>query len=337
LSTSNVHDMESIKQQLSRITEVIPPGSQIVYLDYPVHGNIGDLLIMKGTEAFFRAHRIRVRKRYSYLQFRNGKKFPPDWIIVFQGGGNFGDLYPYFQKLRESVVQAYPNHRVVVLPQTVHFEVRAKEEHSLRIFAGHPDFHLYVRDENSFAIAAASIRNVYLSPDMAHQLYPVAAQKPQGTEVLAVLRTDGEIRPQGPWDMRYDKVSDWPLLLSGWDRFVIRLMVKGCTLDRLLGNVLPVKSVWNLLSDRYVAKAVKLFSGPGRVITSRLHGHILACLMDIPNALIDNSYGKNMSYYRLWTCRVEGARILVSGTPVLAKGEETLESPGGFDDRHLRT
>jgi pyruvyl transferase EpsO len=37
------------------------------------------------------------------------------------------------------------------------------------------------------------------------------------------------------------------------------------------------------------------------VVTDRLHGHILSVLLGIPHVLMDNSYGKNESFYATWT------------------------------------
>ena len=41
--------------------------------------------------------------------------------ILLHGGGNFGDLWPIYQRFREHVIAAFPDHRIVQLPQTVHF------------------------------------------------------------------------------------------------------------------------------------------------------------------------------------------------------------------------
>ena len=37
------------------------------------------------------------------------------------------------------------------------------------------------------------------------------------------------------------------------------------------------------------------------MVTDRLHGHILSLLLDLPNALVDNSYGKVRNFVDLWT------------------------------------
>lgn len=300
--------MERLKRMLLPILEVVPPGSQIVYLDYPVHENIGDLLIMKGTELFFREHGIRVRKRLCIHQFRARMRLPRDWIIVCHGGGNFGDLYPGNQRLRERAARAYPHHRIVVLPQTVYFSDAERLERSLRRLGEHSDFHLFVRDRVSYQAVKGKLANVYLAPDMAHQLYPIRRHRGASPgagggngRTLGLFRTDGEAGPRHPETIATDVNADWPQLLTGIDFLALRLFVIGFRLDRHLRNLLPLRPLWYLLADRWMAKARRLYDDCDVVVTSRLHGHLLACLMNIPNRLLDNSYGKNMSYYREWT------------------------------------
>jgi pyruvyl transferase EpsO len=50
-----------------------------------------------------------------------------------------------------------------------------------------------------------------------------------------------------------------------------------------------------------VRRAVDLFASHDHIVTDRLHGHILACLMNKPSTIVDNSYGKNSSYVSQWT------------------------------------
>ncbi len=300
--------MELLKRMLLPILEVVPPDSQIVYLDYPVHENIGDLLIMKGTELFFREHRIRVRKRLCIHQFRTRMRLPRQWIIVCHGGGNFGDLYPGNQRLREQAARAYPHHRIVVLPQTVYFADAARQERSLRRLGEHSDFHLFVRDRTSYETVRGKLANVYLSPDMAHQLYPIRQHRGASPgagggsgRTLGLFRTDGEAGPKAPGYTATDVDTDWPKLLTKAEFLALRLFVIGFRLDRHLYNLLPLRPLWYRMADRWMTKALRLYSDCDEVVTSRLHGHLLACLMNIPNRLLDNSYGKNMSYYREWT------------------------------------
>lgn len=331
-----LHPMEEIKHHLDLICRVIPSGSQIVYMDYPVHENIGDLLILKGTEAFFRDNGIRVRKRLSFLNFRKGMRIPPDWIIVCHGGGNFGDLYPANQQLRETLVADYPDHRIVVLPQTVYFRDESEQGRSLERFARHPDFHLFVRDERSRERAAGILPNVYLCPDMAHGLYPLQGKRGTGEgKTLGLLRTDAEAaEPAEPAGSsghsgECDKVTDWPELFARWEYALLRIIVIAHVLDRYLGNLLPVRFAWYPLANRWVSKAVRLYGGYGAIITSRLHGHLLACLLNMPNRLIDNAYGKNESYFRLWTARVPLAGLASRPSPAAGKEGDAFAAEAG--------
>ncbi|SPU06146.1 polysaccharide pyruvyl transferase YvfF [Bacillus licheniformis] len=79
------YSMDSLKHKLAEILDVIPRHSSVVYLDYPLYGNVGDLLIMKGTEAFFEAYGIKMRERWNAENFIPGRRIPKDAIIVCQG------------------------------------------------------------------------------------------------------------------------------------------------------------------------------------------------------------------------------------------------------------
>ncbi|SFS54657.1 polysaccharide pyruvyl transferase family protein [Paenibacillus sp. BC26] len=314
-SVQFAHPMDELKDRLRQILQVIPPHSKIYYLDYPVHGNGGDLLIMKGTEAFFKDNHIRVMARYSVLDFPSGVKIPQDHIIVLHGGGNFGDLYPAHQRLREQIVSDYPGHRVVMLPQTIFYKSEAEFNRTASIFNQHKDLHLYVRDTFSQEMATVKFKtcHVYLSPDMAHQLWPIRSQTNPDKELLCFLRIDIEktaeqerLEASGQGDY-----LDWATLFSGFEQKSIRAIFK---MSAASNGKLPVSMIWGKYTDYLVNKAVNRFSKYKKVQTSRLHGHILSCLMDKPNILLDNSYGKNSSYYRTWTNGITSAKLLAQQT-----------------------
>jgi pyruvyl transferase EpsO len=54
------HTMESLTKELNTILDVVPSGSRIAFLDYPVYANIGDILVMKGTERFFQTNKMNI-------------------------------------------------------------------------------------------------------------------------------------------------------------------------------------------------------------------------------------------------------------------------------------
>ncbi|MFD1957527.1 polysaccharide pyruvyl transferase family protein [Paenibacillus thailandensis] len=312
-STSNAHPMDGLKNELRQILNVIPPGSNIYYIDIPVHSNGGDLLILKGTEAFFKDYGIHVRARYSVLDFPDSLLIPKDHIIVLHGGGNFGDLYPQHQRLREKIVSDYPHHRIVMLPQTIFYKKESEFDRTAQIFNKHKDVHLYVRDTLSFKLASEKFNRccVYLSPDMAHQLWPIRHAGTPAKELLCFLRTDIEktkeqerLEAEGRGDY-----LDWGSLYSRFEQKSIKLIVR--LIQR--GSGLPMHTIWAKYTDYLVNKAIKRFGSYRSVQTSRLHGHILSCLMDKPNVLLDNSYGKNSNYYQTWTSGIKTASLVVEG------------------------
>ncbi|MGF9714792.1 polysaccharide pyruvyl transferase family protein [Paenibacillus naphthalenovorans] len=307
-----IHPMQEIKEKLKQILKVIPPKTEICYIDYPVHNNVGDLLIMKGTEAFFRDNQYKVKARLSCINFKKGMYIPKEWTIVLHGGGNLGDMYLQHQSLREYIIDNYPEHRIVILPQTIYFKSENEFNKTAVIFNRHKDLHVFVRDANNYEMAKKKFHKcfVYLCPDMAHHLWPMKPTGKAEKEELHFLRTDIEINHSYQKDVSstHDQ-KDWSTLLTPLDRKITRMFMKLHKMDRAVGNILPVQPFWYKYADYLVSKSVKFFSTYHKVRTSRLHGHILACLLDKENILLDNSYGKNSNYYLTWTYKYPSAKL----------------------------
>ncbi|NPC94232.1 pyruvyl transferase [Bacillus sp. WMMC1349] len=299
---AKTYSMDSLKEKLGELLDAIPKGSSVVYLDYPLYGNVGDLLIMKGTEAFFQNYGIKVCERWNAENFNPGRKIAKDVIIVCQGGGNFGDLYPHFQQFRERVIKHYPENRIVILPQSIYYE---NEEHikiSKDILESHPDLYLFTRELASFQFANEhfqEIKHIRMMPDMAHQLWPIEPTETPSAPVLRLIRTDKEANSSLQKETEQD-TYDWNVILSDRDKRGIKRLQTLNMLNKKAGNLLPVASYWKRYSDYLVTKSIGFFSRYESVVTSRLHGHILSCLLQKENVVIDNSYGKNANYYNTW-------------------------------------
>ncbi|PMC38585.1 exopolysaccharide biosynthesis protein [Bacillus sp. UMB0899] len=295
------HPMDMLKSHLEKILNVIPPGSKIYFLDYPLYTNVGDLLIWKGTEQFFEKHDISVKARYSVINFPNDLEIPNDHIIVFQGGGNFGDLWKSHQRLRELVIKRYPNHKIVILPQTIYFKNKNNYNKSKRLFNKHKNLHIFARDKQSFKRLEGFSKNIYLSPDMAHELWPLKTTANPSKNVLYLLRQDKELNKNVEIQPDRIKVTkDWINLLTTKDKKVVQEIREEY---KRLG--VSDAASWIKFSDYLIDKAISLFSNHQEVITTRLHGHILACLLNKRNTFYNNSYGKNVEYYNAWTHTVQ--------------------------------
>ena len=141
-----------LKNKLAPIADLIKDKNDVFYLDYPLHLNVGDLLIYHGTEQFFTDHHIHVALKRSEFDMdieELKQKITPNTTILLHGGGNFGDLYPQHQNLRETIIRTFPNNRVIVLPQTLFYKSQETLEKSAALFMQHQDCHLLARDERT--------------------------------------------------------------------------------------------------------------------------------------------------------------------------------------------
>lgn len=285
------------------------------YVDIPIHGNIGDVLILHGTLAFFKNAGLTPRLMSPYFSF------DLDWVgkddaIVFHGGGNFGDLYPYYHALRERVARARPGNRIIILPQSVHFSSPEKAAASARLFRSHPDLHLCLRDTVSFEVARQFTDKVYLLPDMAHQLYPLVspfATPARGT--LVICRSDDERIAQSTLkDVVATLQTDWPEFVGTREYTIARFRrVIDAMARRRMGRLANriISPLWVRYSHGLMMDAARMFGCHEQVISDRLHGHILACVMGIRNIVLDNNYGKNSRYAQTWTARSELVTVQV--------------------------
>ncbi|MCM3412439.1 polysaccharide pyruvyl transferase family protein [Metabacillus litoralis] len=310
--------MKQLKEQLNGINKVIPKGSKVYYFDYPVYSNVGDMLIWKGTEKFLKENNIKVVKRLSYhlvnyLLGNRKLKIPKDVIILCQGGGNFGDLYNVHQNLRKLLVENLPEHKIVILPQSIYYNDKHIMEKDFTLFSKHKNLHLYVRDQNSYKIATQYLKNVYLSQDMAHALYPVISKREFKYNTLYFFRKDKERTEVDFTQIEIDPahIFDWDQLYSSSDNKIINIFKKAHNSYKIY-KYFPVNflsKLWYLYASYKINQAIKMCSKYEEIITSRLHGHILACLMDKKNIVLDNSYGKNSGYYNAWTNQVKDAKL----------------------------
>ena len=156
------------------LATAVPAGSRVIYVDYPVSKNVGDLLIYLGTLRWLERVGLQVEGIFSGNNFRN-HRIGEDVIILTQGGGNFGDIYPKHQLLREALCQNYPHNRIVSLPQTIYFNQENNLRASAKILNAHGSFYIFCRCVQSLSVAAAEFDqcNPVLAPDMATFLYPL--------------------------------------------------------------------------------------------------------------------------------------------------------------------
>ncbi|MFC7335332.1 polysaccharide pyruvyl transferase family protein [Rhodocista pekingensis] len=296
--------MDRLAAQVRTLSRFFPPGGRVAYLDLPLHGNVGDLLIYLGTERFLAEQRQRVvlRTTCAASPARIARRIGTGDLICLHGGGNFGDLYPAHQEFRRAVVERFPDNRIVVMPQTVHFG-DGSLWHLLEPFRRHRRLTVCVRDRASArALAEAGIEDVVLVPDMAHLLWQ---DRPAGGGggPLYLLRRDQEA-PAGVGPQTAAPAFDWGDLIHPAERRCFHL------LQIAARRHLPVAPLWQPLAARLARRAERLLARHDHVVTDRLHGVILSALLSRRVTALDNSYGKVSAYVDLWLAR----------SPLIARG-----------------
>lgn len=314
--------MHTLKAMHQPLLDLIGDNS-VDYFDIPAYGNVGDILISVGFLSFVSENGLNLKSLSSVYSYIDKKS---DAVIVFQGGGNFGDIYPIHQNFREHVISDNLHRRIIVLPQTLHFLDKKNLERSRKIFSAHPDLHLFVRDEKSLALAQGFSPHIALMPDMAHQLYPLKPDPAvdrcvQGT--LYFKRKDQESAVMGDSAFASALGLDWVDVLGEKRLREIRCYQKDARLLSRL-KLLSVSQAylarrWERIARDIVATAVSVFAKHERIVTDRLHGHLLAMLLDKNHEVFDNSYGKNFSYVQRWT----------ASSPLVSK---QMPEGGGVDE-----
>lgn len=305
ITAAHIKHMLFLKQQLQNLNAIID-NKKICYLDIPVYGNFGDLLIFKGTLNFLKENDYEVTHCLSVFNFYDAA-VTDDVTILLQGGGNIGDLYPLHQQFREHIISKFPNHRIVILPQTIHFGSHEQFDKSSAIFSKHQNLHICVRDTVSYEQAGKFSNKVYLFPDMAHQLYPInISVKKALDKIFYFRRQDVEFKNDIDSTLlaRMDEIGDWADLIGSQHQSIINSMNR---MQRIFSALMLNKftadftsKIWIIYVDFLYGRITKKLAKFKGIYSNRLHGYILANLMSIDSYLIDNSYSKNKHYYDTW-------------------------------------
>jgi pyruvyl transferase EpsO len=292
----------------SRISELARGYEEYCILDFPAHYNTGDSAIWVGEIEALGALHKRAPKYVSHNRYpisEIGRFVTTDDIIYIHGGGNFGDLWPRFQAYREAVIQAYPKHRIVQLPQTVHYRTPANADSARRAIAGHPDFHLIVRDRESETFAHDMFDcPVILAPDSAFCIDPDGFRKGPSRGLVTIFREDQERRADAVAGRAFFEgveITDWarePAIRQKTKRVAMGLLGLASVDMTMSARV----AYFNAMARNLVGLGLMQISSGRVVVTDRLHGHILCSLLEKPHVVIDNTYGKIARFVAAWGC-----------------------------------
>ena len=304
--------IERLQGELRAAIKLACPAANGDYalLDFPNYSNIGDSAIYLGEVLLLKEHfgrgPVLVGETDNRL-FRALDRLPTSVPLLLQGGGNFGDLYHRHQHFREAVISRYRKHRIVILPQSIHFEDEDNAAPIAAAIAAHPDVTLMVRDRPSQVFARARFTcRVMLVPDMAFMIGPIEPSASPDVDLFGLLRQDKErILPDDPefGDLSCSQAfGDWPAEqrnrgLAGRLPRALRARLPGAW----QGWHPASPAGFEALARRRVDTGLRLLLRGRMVLTDRLHAHILSLLLGKPHIVLDNSYGKIAKFADMWT------------------------------------
>jgi len=300
-----------------------------VLLDVPNYRNIGDTLIWQGELEYLKELPHKCLYSCNPYTFKDSK-IPNNAIILLQGGGNFGDVWGVNQKFRNEIVKKFPNNKIIVLPQTIHYQ---KEDNLIKdseLFNAHKNLILCVRDEISYKIAKDRFASceTYLLPDMAFfNDFSMFHTNKINNRTLLIKRVDKELGDTElikntliANNVKNIEIQDWP---GFYEQGTLKRKIQ------VLYNIIETKGSEKLKNtpfkflvddvhglkrrdykDYNIRKGIEFINQYDVIYSTRLHGFILAVLLNKEVYIFDNSYGKNKNFFNAWLSDFDNVKLI---------------------------
>ena len=219
----------------------------------------------------------------SILRFLK-KNVQEDDLVLWNGGGNIGDLYQSSEIVRWATFNLLRKFPIVIFPQSVYFQNMNFMNRSIKAYKK-DNVTLFLREKKSFEIVDKnfSVKH-YLSPDIAFYLEgklpdKIFSQSRNG--VVTLLRDDME-RKKHDFSRLYKVLAEMDMDVINSDTYV-------------RGVDVTVKNRKKILYDKLYEISQKEL-----VVTDRLHGMIFAYLTKTPAIVVENNNWKIKSTYDTW-------------------------------------
>ncbi len=302
------------RQTESTLNAVLGSNSQeVVLLDTPRHRNLGDSLIWRGTLDYLHGLGHRVVHQSDWGRHRDDdlRKLSKDTIILLQGGGNFGDLYPLHDEFRRHVIATFPKRRIVILPQTIFYTSTTAARAAISQYQQGENLTVLLREQKSMAFSEKTMAgmDVRFCYDLALGAQIERERTPGGEGVLVLARDDGEQAKVSAAEVH--SWEDWTFQPRNQLAYKTAIGV-GAAYKRVPARAqealyCSAQRANSKILDLNIAAAVAQFCNKDAVATDRLHAHVLSLLLGIPHAVTDNSYGKISSIFDEYTGKFSSA------------------------------
>ncbi len=260
---------------------------KILLLATPTHGNLGDQAIVYAEMKMLK----KIYPQKDIIEIPNGcyigygeyiRRFiSEDDIVVIDGGGNLGTLWPNEDDKITDIINRFCSNKIIVFPQTCYYdgseEAAKRIEKNRQIYGQAKDLTVMLRDWSSFELFGKlfpKVKIVYI-PDIVLSLKPDILGERNGVAIC--FREDRE-KTVNPKDAEYIKE-----ILGGYTFKEFSTVINGTVTDENRKEKLYEK--WNELA------------GAKLIICDRLHAMIFALITKTPCIAIDNKSHKVSGTY----------------------------------------
>lgn len=255
---------------------------KVVLFGIPTHGNIGDAAIVLAEEKFIEDN----LSEYEYMKILEEdetketieeiqKILTEEDIILLHGGGNLGDEYVILEERRRMIIEAFPNNKIILMPQTIHFSDTEKGKNELektkKVYNNHKKLTLVAREKVSFEIMKKEFynANVILTPDIVMYLNETQPRERKG--VLLAMRSDVE-----------------KVLTDSQMKQINEDISKYFENIKMTDTYLAEDEIYCDTRKKVVEDKLEEFRNAHLVITDRLHGMILSAITSTPCIAVSN-------------------------------------------------
>ncbi len=264
-------------------------GKKLIFLlGTPMHGNLGDIAIAYAEEQIIKEiiakPYFEIPSSYVGTYINTWKKIIGKNEVFVHGGGFTGTIWPEEMDMLLSVLRHFRNNKIIILPQTVYFEVLGSNVQSALAEAidNCTDLTILLREHYSKEFVDLHFKTArsYLVPDVVPYLdkrYFNLKNHDSRDRVLFGIRNDKE---------KIDQSTTIEKIKSLTTEFEIDYT----------DTVVPYAiRPWNRLKE--IENKIAQFRKSKLVVTDRLHGMVFATIAEVPCIVLNNNNYKIKGVY----------------------------------------